>query len=90
MLIYADDARFYDVTAKKMIDDKIYCTYEIEKGQHYQSNVADFYELRNIAARCKLNSVHYDIASISYESFSDFAKYQRVDIVVRVKLEHQN
>lgn len=85
MLIYTDNARCYDVSFTQMLDDKIYCLYRIDKGDNYQSNVTDFYELRNIATRCELSSVHYDIASIAYESFVDFKSYQMIDVVLSVK-----
>jgi len=90
MLIYTDDARCYDVAFEQMLDDKIYCTYKINKDKNYQSSVADFYRLRNIATRCELKSVHYDIVSIAYESFVDFKSYQMIEVVLSVKLEHQN
>ena len=90
MLIYTDDARCYDVAFERMLDDKICCTYKIIKDSDYQSSVADFYKLRNIATRCELNSVHYDIVSIAYESFADFKSYQMIEVVLTVKPEHQN
>jgi len=90
MLIYTDDARCYDVAFEQMLDDKIYCTYKILKDKNYQLNVAEFYKLRNIATRCELNSVHYNIVSIAYESFADFSAYQMIEIVLSVKHEHQN
>ena len=90
MLIYTDNARCYDVEFEQMLDDKIYCTYKVIKDKNYQSSVADFYKLRNIATRCELNSVHYDIVSIAYESFADFKLYQMLEIVLVVKPEHQN
>jgi hypothetical protein len=90
MLIYTDDARCYDVAFEQMLDDKIYCTYKIIKDANYQSSVADFYELRNIATRCELDSVHYDIVSIAYESFADFKSYQMIEVVLTIKPEHQN
>lgn len=85
MLIYTDDARCYDVAFSKKLDDKIYCTYKINKGKDFQSSVAEFYKLRNIATRCKLASVHYDIVSICYESFVDFSAYQIIEVVLSVK-----
>ena len=90
MLIYTDDARCYDVSFEQMLDDKIYCTYKINKGNDFQSSVAEFYKLRNIATRCKLASVHYDIVSIAYESFVDFSAYQIIEVVLTIKHEHQN
>ena len=85
MLIYTDDARCYDVAFEQMLDDKIYCTYKIHKDKDYQSSVADFYRLRNIATRCKLDSVHYDIVSICYASFFDFSAYQIIEVVLHIK-----
>ena len=90
MMIYTDDARCYDVAFEQMLDDKIYCTYKIIKDKNYQSSVADFYKLRNIATRCKLASVHYDIVSIAYLSFADFSAYQMIEVVLTIKPERQN
>lgn len=85
MLIYTDNARCYDVSFERMLDDKIYCTYKIIKDKDYQSSVADFYKQRNISTRCELDSVHYDIVSIAYESFVDFKSYQMIEVVLSVK-----
>lgn len=90
MLIYTNDARCYDVAFERMLDTKIYCTYNIIKDKDYQSSVADFYDLRNIATRCELNSVHYDILSIAYESFADYKSHQMIEVVLTIKPEHQN
>ena len=84
MLIYTDDAKCYDVVFEQILDDKIYCTYKINKGKDFQLSVAEFYKLRNIATRCKLASVHYDIVSICYESFVDFSAYQMIEVVLHV------
>lgn len=90
MMIYTDDARCYAVTFEQRLGDKIYCTYKIIKDRNYQSSVADFYNLRNIATRCELGWVHYDIVLITYESFADFNSYQMIEVVLTIKPEHQN
>lgn len=56
----------------------------IKKGVLYQSNVNNFYTIRESPCLCVIKGVEKKIKLMSYNSINDYVKYQCIDITIAV------
>ena len=72
----------YAVESAVIDNDVLHANYKIEKGPSYQTNVSDFYELREHPCSCIIDDAEHNVRLISYNSIVDYKEMQLIDITV--------